>query len=472
MIARTLYDKMWEDHIVFEEPGRPALIYIDRHIVHDISSQAFSGIVSATRTIRRPDLTLAVVDHSVPTSHRDLPILDKNVAVLLNTLEQNCRRWGIRLFDLNSPFQGIVHVIGPELGFTLPGLTVACGDSHTGTLGAVGALPFAFGSSEVEHVLATQCVWRARSRPMLVSIEGHSSPGVTAKDLILSVIGKMGIDGGVGHVIEYGGQAIRDLSIEGRMTVCNMSIEGGAVAGMVAPDDTTFAYVEGRPFTPRGRQFSDAVESWRTLKTDPGARFKKVLELDASQIAPQVTWGTNPGMVIDIKGRVPDPSSYTDQLDFEAAERAIKYMGLRPGQAIEDIPIDRVFIGSCANARIEDLRIAAAVVRGRSISRHVKQALVVPGSTLVKLQAEQEGLDAVFKEAGFEWRDAGCSMCVGMNGDLIPSGDRCASTSNRNFEGRQGKGARTHLVSPMMAAAAAIAGHFIDTRELNLAAAP
>lgn len=468
MADGTLYDKIWKNHLVHEEHGRPSLVYIDRHIVHDVSSQAFAGIKSTRRTVRRPDLTLAVVDHVVPTTNRHLPVLDANARVLLEALDRSCREWGIRLFDLNSQFQGIVHVIGPELGFTQPGLTLGCGDSHTSTHGAMGALPFGFGASEIEHVLATQCVWRAKSKAMLVRVEGLRSKGVTAKDIILVIIGKIGIAGGVGHVIEYAGQAIRDLSMEGRMTVCNMSIEAGAVAGMVAPDNKTVSYLEGRPFTPRGKDFQNAVDSWRDLASDPNATFHTVVELDAARIAPQVTWGTNPGMVADVTGRVPDPGSFSDPLDCQAAERAIEYMGLQSGMAIEDILIDRVFIGSCANARIEDLRVAAGVVAGKKVSARLKQALVVPGSMIVKAQAEREGLDKILIDAGFEWRDAGCSMCVGMNGDLIPSGDRCASTSNRNFEGRQGKGSRTHLVSPMMAAAAAIAGHFVDTRELDL----
>ena len=468
MAPRTLYEKIWDNHIVHDDPEMPTLIYIDRHIVHDVSVQAFAGIEGAGRKVRRPDLTLAVADHTVPTTHRELPILDPHANVLLSSLDRNTRNWGIRLFDLHSQFQGIVHIIGPELGFTQPGTTVACGDSHTSTQGAVGALPFGFGVSEVEHILATQCLWRKKSQPMLVRMEGRRSKGVTAKDFILAVIGKIGIAGGVGHVIEYAGQAIRDLSVEGRMTVCNMSIEAGAVSGLIAPDETTVKYLEGRPFTPRGKQFEAAVESWRDLVSDPGAAFNKVVELDAAEIAPQVTWGTNPGMVADVTGRVPDPASFRDALDHQAIERALEYMGLRPGTAIEDIPIDYVFIGSCANARIEDLRIAASVVQGKTISPNIKHAFVVPGSMLVKTQAEREGLDKIFLRAGFEWHDAGCSMCVGMNGDLLPSGARCAATSNRNFEGRQGKGARTHLVSPMMAAAAALAGHFVDTRGLDV----
>ena len=372
MPARTLYEKIWENHTVHDDPELPALIYIDRHIVHDISAQAFAGVEAAGRKVRRPDLTLAVVDHTVPTSHRELPILDPHANVLLTSLDRNCREWGIRLFDLKSAFQGIVHIIGPELGFTQPGLTVACGDSHTSTHGAVGALPFGFGVSEVEHILATQCLWRKKSQPMLVRIEGRRSRGVTAKDLILAVIGKIGIAGGVGHVIEYGGKAIRDLSLEGRMTVCNMSIEAGAISGLIAPDEKTAAYLEGRPFTPRGKQYEALVAGWSDLVSDPGASFNKVVELDAAEIAPQVTWGTNPGMVTAVTGRVPDPGSYADPRDCQATKRAIEYMGLRPGMAIEDIPIDHVFIGSCANARIEDLRIAASVVEGKRISPNIK----------------------------------------------------------------------------------------------------
>ena len=467
MAPRTLYEKIWDKHTINVDPELPSLVYIDRHIVHDVSAQAFAGIEAAGRTVRRPDLTLAVVDHTVPTTHRELPVVG-NASVLLSTVDRNCRHWGIRLFDLKSQFQGIVHIIGPELGFTQPGLTVACGDSHSSTHGALGCLPFGFGVSEVEHILATQCLWRKKSQPMLVRIEGTKSKGVSAKDLVLAVIGKIGIGGGVGHVIEYAGQAMRDLSLEGRMTVCNMSIEAGAVSGLIAPDKKTAKYLEGRPFTPRGKQFDEMVASWSDLVSDDGASFNTVVELDAAEITPQVTWGTNPGMVTGVTGTVPDPGSYADPQDVQSAQAALDYMGLRPGMSIKDIDIDHVFIGSCANSRIEDLRIAARVVEGKKICSRIKQAMVVPGSMVVKAQAESEGLDEIFKDAGFEWHDAGCSMCVGMNGDLIPAGSRCASTSNRNFEGRQGKGARTHLVSPMMAAAAALAGHFVDTRELDV----
>jgi 3-isopropylmalate/(R)-2-methylmalate dehydratase large subunit len=469
MSLKTMYDKIWEAHLVAEEPGQPALIYIDRHFVHEgTSAQAFAGLKVAGRKVRRPDLAFAVMDHSVPTKDRQLPLVDKVAAAQMEALERNCREAGIQLFNMQSPNQGIVHVVGPELGITQPGLTIVCGDSHTSTHGALGALAFGIGTSEVEHVLATQCLTQYKSKTMLVRVEGKRSQGVTAKDIILAIIGKIGIAGGTGYVIEYAGEAIRALSMDGRMTVCNMTIEGGARAGMVAPDDTTFAYLEGRPYVPRGKDFQVAVDYWKSLVTDAGAQFDRVVELEASKIAPQVTWGTNPGMVTDVTGRVPDPSSFTDPVDREAAGRALEYMGLKPGMAIQDIPLDCVFIGSCTNSRIEDLRLAARVVAGKRISRDLKQALVVPGSMRVKAQAEKEGLDRIFRDAGFEWRDAGCSMCIAMNPDVLASGQRSASTSNRNFEGRQGKGSRTHLVSPMMAAAAAIAGHFVDIRTWNL----
>jgi 3-isopropylmalate/(R)-2-methylmalate dehydratase large subunit len=466
-----MYEKIWEAHLVQEQPGQPALIYIDRHLIHEgTSPQAFSGLKVAGRKVRRPDLTFAVMDHSVPTKDRHLPLVDTIAAAQFEALEWNCREAGILLFNMQSPNQGIVHVIGPELGLTQPGLTIVCGDSHTSTHGAFGALAFGIGTSELEHVLATQCLPQFKSRTMLVRVDGHRHPSVTAKDIILTVIGKIGIAGGAGHVIEYAGEAIHALSMEGRMTVCNMTIEGGARAGMVAPDETTFAYMQGRPFVPRGKDFQIAVDHWKSLATDPGAVFDRIVELDAAQIAPQVTWGTNPGMVTDVTGRVPDPGSFADPVDRKAAEGALRYMGLTPGTRLVDIALDRVFIGSCTNSRLEDLRLAARVVAGRKVSRTLKEALVVPGSMRVKAQAEQEGLDRVFRDAGFEWRDAGCSMCIGMNSDVVPSGERCASTSNRNFEGRQGKGSRTHLVSPLMAAAAAIAGHFVDIREWKLEA--
>ena len=465
MPLQTMYEKIWEAHLVYESPGEPSLIYIDRHLVHEgTSPQAFAGLKAARRKVRRPDLTFAVMDHSVPTKHRTLPLVDKIAEEQFKALERNCRETGVMLFNMHSRNQGIVHIIGPELGITQPGQTIVCGDSHTSTHGAFGTLAFGIGTSEVEHVLATQCLSQFKSKTMLVDVKGKRQPTVTAKDLILAIIGKIGIAGGNGHVIEYAGEAIRALSMEGRMTVCNMSIEGGARAGMVAPDDTTFAYMEGRPFAPRGKDFQTAVERWRSIPTDSGAVFDKVVELDAREIAPQVTWGTNPGMVTDVTGRVPDPNSFPDPVDREAAARALEYMGLKPGTAIQEIAIDRVFIGSCTNSRLEDLRLAARVLDGKHIAPSLKQALAVPGSMVVKVQAEQEGLDKIFRSAGFEWRDAGCSMCIGMNADVLPAGERSASTSNRNFEGRQGKGGRTHLVSPMMAAAAAVAGHFVDIR--------
>ena len=465
MPARTLYERIWEAHLVAEEPGQPALIYIDRHLVHEATSpQAFAGLKVAGRKVRRPDLTFSVVDHSIPTKNRHLPMLDDIGAAQIAALGRNCRENGILYFDMQSPNQGIVHVIGPELGITQPGLTIVCGDSHTSTHGALGALAFGIGTSEVEHVLATQCLVQFKSKTMLVQIDGRRAPGVTAKDIILAVIGKIGIAGGTGHVIEYAGEAIRNLSIEGRMTVCNMSIEGGARAGMVAPDDTTFAYLEGRPFVPRGKDFTSAVEHWKSLPTDSGAKFDRVVKLDAGQIAPQVTWGTNPGMVADVTGKVPEPNSFADPVDRQAATRALEYMALKPGTRITDIPLDYIFIGSCTNSRLEDLRLAARVVAGKHVAKSLKEALVVPGSMQIKAQAEKEGLDKIFLDAGFEWRDAGCSMCLAMNPDVLPPGERSASTSNRNFEGRQGAGSRTHLVSPMMAAAAAIEGHFVDIR--------
>jgi len=464
-----MYEKIWDAHLVREAPGEPALIYIDRHLIHEgTSPQAFAGLKAAGRKVRRPDLTFAVMDHSVPTQGRNLPVLDTVAAAQFDALATNCRETGVLLFDMRSRNQGIVHIIGPELGITQPGQTIVCGDSHTSTHGAFGTLAFGIGTSEVEHVLATQCLPQFKSKTMLVRVDGRRPRGVTAKDLILAIIGKIGIAGGNGHVVEYAGEAIRALSLEGRMTVCNMSIEAGARAGMIAPDETTVSYMEGRPFVPRGRDFKEAAERWKSVASDPGAVYDRVVELDASKIAPQVTWGTNPGMVTDVTGQVPDPGSFRNPVDREAAERALDYMGLEPGTHMTDVPLDRVFIGSCTNSRLEDLRLAARVVEGKHVARTLKQALVVPGSMVVKAQAEKEGLDKIFRVAGFEWRDSGCSMCIGMNADVLPSGERCASTSNRNFEGRQGKGGRTHLVSPMMAAAAAIAGHFVDIREWPL----
>ena len=464
-----MYEKIWEAHVVHEAPGEPALLYIDRHLIHEVTSaQAFAGLQADGRKVRRPDLTFAVMDHSVPTKNRSLPIVDQDAKAQLEALEQACRRHGILLFDLFSRNQGIVHVIGPELGITQPGLTIVCGDSHTSTHGAFGALAFGIGSSEVQHVLATQCLQQSRSKTMHVVFKGKRPKGVSSKDLVLALIGKIGIGGGTDHVIEYAGEAIRDLSMDARMTVCNMTIEGGARAGMVAPDEKTFAYLEGRPFVPRGAAFQDAVARWKTTTSDPGAKFDTTVELDATAIAPQVTWGTNPGMVTSVTGRVPDPASFAEPDQQKAAQSALQYMALRPGTPIVDIPIDRVFIGSCTNSRLEDLRAAARVVRGKHVAKTLKSALIVPGSMVIKAKAEQEGLDRVFTEAGFEWREAGCSMCIAMNEDVLQPGERSASTSNRNFEGRQGKGSRTHLVSPIMAAAAAIAGHFVDVRELGV----
>jgi 3-isopropylmalate/(R)-2-methylmalate dehydratase large subunit len=466
---KTLYQKIWDSHVVHEEPGQPALIYIDRHLIHEgTSPQAFSGLRAEGRKVRRPDLTFAVMDHSVPTTDRTLPIIDTDARLQFEALEKNCRESGVRLFDMHSKQQGIVHIIGPELGITQPGQTIVCGDSHTSTHGAFGTLAFGIGTSEVEHVLATQCLVQSRSKTLHIVVNGKRPAGVTAKDIILAIIGKIGISGGTGHVAEYGGEAIRGLSMDGRMTVCNMTIEGGARAGMVAPDETTFAYLEGRPFVPRGKAFQEAVERWKLLHTDNGAKFDMTVELNAKDIAPQVTWGTNPGMVTGVTARVPDPHSFSDLNDQKATERALIYMGLKAGTPIVDIPIDRVFIGSCTNSRIDDLRAAAQFVVGKHVARTVKQALVVPGSRGIKAQAEKEGLDKIFTAAGFEWRDAGCSMCIGMNADVLPPHERSASTSNRNFEGRQGKDSRTHLVSPLMAAAAAIAGHFVDVRDFDV----
>jgi 3-isopropylmalate/(R)-2-methylmalate dehydratase large subunit len=465
MAPRTLYEKIWESHVVHEEPGQPALLYIDRHLIHEATSpQAFAGLKAAGRKVRRPELTFAVMDHSVSTKNRSLSLLDPDAAAQFEALTKNCEEFGINLFDMNSRNQGIVHVIGPELGITQPGCTIVCGDSHTSTHGALGALAFGIGTSEVEHVLATQCLSQSKSKTMKIEVRGKRPHGVTAKDIVLAIIGKIGIGGGTGHVVEFTGEAIRGLSMEGRMTVCNMSIEGGARAGMVAPDDTTFSYMEGRAFMPRGKDFQEAVEYWKSLATDEDAQYDSTVTLQAEDLAPMVTWGTNPGMVTQVTSRVPEPSSFQNPVDRKAAESALLYMDLKPGTPIENIALDRVFIGSCTNSRLEDLRAAAKVVTGRHVAKSLKQALVVPGSRVVKAMAEKEGLDKIFRDAGFEWRDAGCSMCLAMNDDVLPSGERCASTSNRNFEGRQGKGSRTHLVSPAMAAAAAIEGHFVDIR--------
>jgi 3-isopropylmalate/(R)-2-methylmalate dehydratase large subunit len=467
MPPRTLFEKIWDAHVVREAPGEPTLLYIDLHLIHEVTTpQAFDGLRMAGRRVRRPDLTIATMDHNTPTWPLDQPVTDPIAKEQLDALERNCKEFGIRLEDRFSALQGIVHVIGPELGLTQPGMTVVCGDSHTSTHGAFGALAFGIGTSEVEQVLATQTLPQRKPKPMEVRVDGQLPVGVTAKDIVLSIIGRIGIGGGIGHVIEYTGSAIRSLSMEGRMTVCNMSIEGGARAGLVAPDDTTFAYVEGRPHAPKGAAWERALDAWRELRTDPGATYDRSVVLDAAQLVPHVTWGTNPGMVAPIDGRVPDPASARSEDDRRSIEQALRYMDLRPSMAIQDIALDRVFIGSCTNSRIEDLRAAAQVVDGKKVHPNVR-AMVVPGSHQVKIAAEQEGLDRVFAAAGFEWREAGCSMCLGMNPDILQPGERCASTSNRNFEGRQGKGGRTHLVSPPMAAAAAIAGHFVDVRDWN-----
>src|ERR1043166_4283520 len=464
MMSRTLFEKLWDTHVVRAGEGEPALLYIDLHLVHEVTSpQAFDGLRAAGRGVRCPQLTIATVDHNVPTTSRTAAIDDPIAAKQIETLRRNCSDFEIQLFDINSDNQGIVHVIGPELGLTQPGMTIVCGDSHTSTHGAFGALAFGIGTSEVEHVLATQCLPQNKPRTMLINVSGALAEGVTAKDLALAIIGKIGTDGATGHVIEYAGDAVRGLSMEGRMTLCNMSIEAGARAGMIAPDETTFAYLRGRPRAPEGERFTRAVARWRRLGTDDGATYDTRVTLDAANLAPQVTWGTNPGMVADITARVPDPAGFDSAAERQAAERALAYMDLRPGTPLEGLPIDRVFLGSCTNARIEDLRSAARVVRGRRVAAG-GGALVVPGSQQVKAQAEAEGLDRVFREAGFEWRNSGCSMCLGMNPDILASGERCAATSNRNFEGRQGRGGRTHLMSPAMAAAAGIAGHLVDIR--------
>jgi len=460
-----MFEKIWDAHVVHEEPGQPTLLYIDLHLVHEVTSaQAFEGLRLAGRRVRRLDLTIATADHNTPTWDRSLPVTDEVSKKQLEALSRNCAEFGVPLYDMYSPHQGIVHIIGPEQGYTQPGKTIVCGDSHTSTHGAFGAFALGTGTSEVEHVLATQTLRQFKPRTMQVQISGPLPLGVTAKDLILGIIGHIGINGGVGHAIEYTGEAIRSLSMEGRMTVCNMSIEAGARAGMIAPDETTFRYVRGRPQAPQGTAFEAAVERWRALPTDPGAVYDKVVEIDAAALEPFVTWGTNPGMVAPVTGRVPDPASFSEPGEREAAQRALRYMGLEPNTPLQEISIDRVFLGSCTNARLEDLRNAAQVVKGRKVHPQV-YAMVVPGSNLVKRQAEAEGLDRIFTDAGFDWREAGCSMCLGMNPDILQPGQRCASTSNRNFEGRQGKGGRTHLVSPQMAAAAAIAGHFVDIRE-------
>ena len=458
-MTKTIAEKIWDQHVVVAREGEPDLLYVDLHLVHEVTSpQAFESLRLANRRVRRPDLTVATMDHDVPT-RGGRPAADEIAERQMSALESNCRREGIALYGMGHARQGIVHVIGPELGLTQPGLLIVCGDSHTSTHGAFGALAIGIGTSEVEHVLATQCLRQRRPKTMAVTVEGALPLGVTAKDVALGIIARIGVDGGRGYVIEYRGSTIRDLSMEGRMTVCNMTIEGGARAGMVAPDETTFTYVKGRPHAPADERWEGAITHWKTLATDAGALFDQEVAIDATRLEPYVTWGTNPGQSVPVSGSVPNPASETDQ-------RALTYMALEPGTAMEAIAIDRVFIGSCTNARLEDLRLAATVVRGQTVHPKVR-AMVVPGSASVKRQAEAEGLDAIFRQAGFEWRDAGCSMCLGMNPDILGPGERCASTSNRNFEGRQGSGGRTHLVSPPMAAAAAIAGHLVDVREFS-----
>jgi 3-isopropylmalate/(R)-2-methylmalate dehydratase large subunit len=467
---KTIFEKIWDGHIVYEkEEGGQSLLYIDRHLVHEVTSpQAFDGLRISKRCVRRPDLTFATMDHNVPTSDRSLPIIDQISSIQIQTLVQNCKEFGITLFDMHSPDQGIVHIIGPELGLTLPGTTIVCGDSHTSTHGAFGAFALGIGTSEVEHVLATQTIWMDKPKTFAINIEGKRKNvhAITAKDIILYIIRTMGTASGSGTVLEYRGETISELSMENRMTICNMSIEAGARAGIVAPDEKTFDFIRGRRYAPKAEQFEKAVEYWKGLKTDPSAKFDKSVTFNVSALAPQVSWGTNPGMVVDVTDTVPhlDQFAKGNENKYKAAARALEYMALDPGTPITDIQLDRVFVGSCTNSRLEDLLEASLVVKGRKVSPKVR-AMVVPGSQHVKAAAEQLGLDRVFKEAGFEWRESGCSMCLGMNPDILAPGERCASTSNRNFEGRQGVGGRTHLVSPIMAAAAAIEGHFVDVRE-------
>ena len=467
MKPNTLYDKLWDAHVVREEADGTTLLYVDRHLVHEVTSpQAFEGLRLAHRPLWRSDANLATADHNVPTTDRSQGIADPVSRLQVETLDRNCAEFKITEFDMNDRRQGIVHVIGPEQGATLPGMTVVCGDSHTSTHGAFGALAHGIGTSEVEHVLATQCLIQKKSKAMQVVVDGTVGPGVTAKDIVLAIIGRIGTAGGTGYAIEFAGQAIRDLSMEGRMTVCNMAIEAGARAGFIAVDDKTIEYVKGRPFAPSAEHWDQAVAYWRTLHSDEGAEFDQVVVVPAAEIEPQVTWGTSPEMVVPVSQRVPNPDAEKDPVKADGMRRALNYMGLAAGTPISEIPLDKVFIGSCTNSRIEDLRAAAAVAKGRRVAASITQALVVPGSGLVKAQAEQEGLDRIFIDAGFEWREPGCSMCLAMNADRLEPGERCASTSNRNFEGRQGQGGRTHLVSPAMACAAAIAGHFVDIRDI------
>ncbi|MDX7679673.1 3-isopropylmalate dehydratase large subunit [Aeromonas caviae] len=465
-MSKTLYQKVFDAHVVREVEGETPLIYIDRHLVHEVTSpQAFDGLRAMNRQLRRPDLTWATMDHNVSTTTKDIAASGEMARIQMETLAANCKAFGVRLYDLNHKYQGIVHVMGPELGITLPGTTIVCGDSHTATHGAFGSLAFGIGTSEVEHVMATQTLKQGRARTMRISVNGKLAAGISAKDVVLAIIGKVGHAGGTGYVVEFAGEAIEGLTMEGRMTVCNMAIELGAKAGMIAPDQTTIDYIRGKEFAPKGEALEQAIAYWLTLKSDEGAHFDAEVVLDAADIAPQVTWGTNPGQVIAVNEPIPAPESFADPVEQQSARKALAYMDLQPGQKLSDVAIDKVFIGSCTNSRIEDLRAAAAIARGRKVAAGV-QALVVPGSEQVKAQAEAEGLDKIFIEAGFEWRLPGCSMCLAMNNDRLQPGERCASTSNRNFEGRQGRAGRTHLVSPAMAAAAAITGHFADIRAL------
>ena len=464
-MPKTMFEKIWNAHLVDEQDGN-SIVYIDRHLVHEVTSpQAFEGLRLAGRTVRRPETTYAVPDHNIPTKNQDQPIADPISALQVETLRKNCREFGITLFDLGDERSGIVHVMGPEQGLTLPGAPIVCGDSHTATHGAFGALAFGIGTSEVEHVLATQTLQQKKPKNMLVQVEGVHPEFVTPKDIILAIIGKIGTAGGTGYVIEYAGETIRSMSMEGRMTLCNMSIEAGARAGMVAPDEKTFEHLKNRPFAPSGNTFDAAVSAWKELPSDPDAKFDVTVKINANDVLPQVTWGTSPGMVTDINSRVPDPAKIQNSMERKSIEQALEYMDLKANMPIQEISIDRVFIGSCTNSRIEDLRSVAEFVKGRLVNESVS-AMIVPGSGIIKLQAEKEGLDKIFTAAGFDWRQPGCSMCLAMNDDVLKPGERCASTSNRNFEGRQGKGGRTHLVSPLMAAAAAIAGHFVDPRNL------
>ncbi|MFM5396230.1 3-isopropylmalate dehydratase large subunit [Aeromonas veronii] len=465
-MAKTLYQKVFDAHVVREVEGETPLIYIDRHLVHEVTSpQAFDGLRAMNRQLRRPDLTWATMDHNVSTTTRDIAASGEMARIQMETLAANCKVFGVRLYDLNHKYQGIVHVMGPELGITLPGTTIVCGDSHTATHGAFGSLAFGIGTSEVEHVMATQTLKQGRAKTMRISVNGKLAEGISAKDVVLAIIGRVGHAGGTGYVVEFAGEAIASLSMEGRMTVCNMAIELGAKAGMIAPDQTTIDYIRGKEFAPKGEALEQAIAYWQSLKSDEGARFDAEVVLDAADIAPQVTWGTNPGQVIAVNEPIPAPESFSDLMEQQSARKALAYMDLQPGQKLSDVAIDKVFIGSCTNSRIEDLRAAAAIARGRKVATGV-QALVVPGSEQVKAQAEAEGLDKIFIEAGFEWRLPGCSMCLAMNNDRLQPGERCASTSNRNFEGRQGRAGRTHLVSPAMAAAAAVTGRFADIRAL------